>query len=123
MKSGHAEGWATQEVGRLPSLVQVLPWRALGAIQRGSKYPISVHSFGKESSLEGPGFYGVLLYPFHCALLRRGKKQREVFWIREGPEVSKRHQTCIKLCSAWVLVRWQYCLDELGKGNLCKTFL
>lgn len=37
----------------LPLLVQVLPWRAVSAMQRGPKHLISSGSFVKESSLEG----------------------------------------------------------------------
>ena len=107
-------------MGRLHFLVQVLPWRAISAMQRGPKHLVSADSFVKESSLEGHGFYGALLCLFHCALLRRVGKQGESLQIRE---VSKRHQMSIKLCSAWVLVRQQHSLDKLGKDNHCKTFL
>lgn len=68
------EGETTPEMGRLHLLVQVLPWRAITAMQRGPKHLISAHSFVKESSLKGHGFYGALLCLFHCALLRRGEK-------------------------------------------------
>lgn len=92
-------------------------------MQRHHKPLLSAHSSVKESSLEGHGFYGALLCPVHCALLRREETQGMILELWEGTEVSKRHQVGIKLCSVWVLLKWQHGLDELGKNNFWKTFL